>query len=133
MNNSNCTQFNNYNNTECDESNIRCGDSDTCIYFTYTFLAIICLALFIFVGIIIREVIKEIYQTYNKNKRNERNLELDLELNNSFEIKNCEIYLPNNEFENENCPICLEEISYQNNEIIKLDCNHIFHKSCLDP
>ena len=30
------------------------------------------------------------------------------------------------------CIICLEAISYQNQQKVKLDCKHIYHKKCID-
>ena len=38
-----------------------------------------------------------------------------------------------NELKTENCSICIELIENDNNEIIKLNCNHVFHKDCLSP
>ena len=40
-----------------------------------------------------------------------------------------------NDFENEDCSICLEKLYDQENnkEIISLECNHLFHKECVDP
>ena len=40
-----------------------------------------------------------------------------------------------NEIDNEDCSICLEKLydEENNKEIISLDCNHLFHKECVDP
>ena len=42
------------------------------------------------------------------------------------------------QFDNDNCSICLENLYSEedlesNNDIIELNCKHMFHKKCLDP
>ena len=40
----------------------------------------------------------------------------------------------NKRYSKTDCSICLEEISFSNKkDIIELDCNHLFHKECLNP
>lgn len=42
--------------------------------------------------------------------------------------------LCNKEYPKTDCSICLEEISFKNKkDIVELDCNHLFHKNCLNP
>ena len=42
--------------------------------------------------------------------------------------------LCNKRYSKTDCSICLEEISFSNKkDIIELDCNHLFHKECLNP
>lgn len=42
--------------------------------------------------------------------------------------------LCNKRYSKIDCSICLEEISFKNKkDIVELDCNHLFHKNCLNP
>ena len=63
-------------------------------------------------------------------------------INRQIEAINNEIYNYNyntvkivNEIDNEDCSICLDKLydEESNKEIISLDCNHLFHKECVDP
>ena len=63
-------------------------------------------------------------------------------INRQIEAINNEIYNYNyntvkilNDIDNEDCSICLEKLydEENNKEIISLDCNHLFHKECVDP
>ena len=61
-------------------------------------------------------------------------------INRQIEAINNEIYNYNtvkilNDIDNEDCSICLDKLydEESNKEIISLDCNHLFHKECVDP
>ena len=63
-------------------------------------------------------------------------------INRQIEAINNEIYNYNyntvkilNDIDNEDCSICLEKLydEENNKEIISLECNHLFHKECVDP
>ena len=62
----------------------------------------------------------------------EVNLEIDIELNENFNITNCEIYFTNDELNKGcNCPICLEDLFNSVNQASFLECGHSIHKECL--
>ena len=66
----------------------------------------------------------------------------EYDIHRQIEAINNEIYNYNyntvkilNEIDNEDCSICLDKLydEESNKEIISLDCNHLFHKECVDP
>ena len=47
-------------------------------------------------------------------------------------VKYSKIYpLDENECDKFNCPICLDSLIFRR-VVLKTECNHVFHKSCLD-
>ena len=81
------------------------------------------------------EFIKQCYLNI-RNRRNNIIIRENL-TNNNYNYHYNKIIVKEN-FNNEICSICLEElINYDdvenNDEVISLVCNHMFHKKCVDP
>ena len=98
----------------------------------FTFFNIIFHIFFLFMII---EFIKQCYLNI-RNRRNNIIIRENL-TNNNYNYHYNKIIVKEN-FNNEICSICLEElINYDdvenNDEVISLVCNHMFHKKCVDP
>ena len=104
MNNPNYQE--NYNNTSTE--------------YSAEYLTLLCIFLLLFISIIL-----SILPCINNELNGELNNELNGELINNLEIKKIK------KINNEICCICLEQFKI-NDDINKLNCNHIFHKVCLD-
>ena len=68
---------------------------------------------------------------YIKSYNSRNQLQITLNNNNNYSFNKI---ILKDDFENDKCSICLDELYSDENqdEIIQIKCNHMFHKKCLD-
>ena len=132
----------NYNNNQIGD------DDDSHHGFPYSMLALIIpigIILLMFLVISIKECLWSCEHDRVLGRRNRSNSGSSISLNSRMSIDSIELEKQTKKFkinvigieelkkeDNDTCAICLEEDHENNNKMVKVSCNHVFHQHCIE-
>ena len=121
------------NHQHLPNDNLYNNNTDTEPPLLYSLNIFFSLALFTFTSIQLARCYYKL-ENYIRNQRNQRqnNIRRPLNRNGNIDINSINTLVVCNELPDNICSVCLEE--FKEDDILKkLNCEHIFHKDCLEP